>query len=393
MDMRMMRTRGVRLLFTGAAALAAACADAAGPGAVSRVDVSPAEREMWAGDTLRLTAAVRGAGGGALDEAVAWTTSDASVASVDAAGKVTAVGPGRATLTATAGGRRGEARITVAAYDLLYEQRTPPADAALWILPLTSGGVPRRVFAGGGWASDPTPSPDGTRIAYVVWSAAAGSSDVWVANRDGSSPRRLTDSEEIDDQPAWSPDGARIAYRSFAAGRSADVWIMNADGSGKRQLTQDPLPGVTDEVRPAWSPDGTFIVYSVIVFDEGDLFVIPAAGGAARRLTSGPEHDIEPAWSPDGARIVFCRTSAGDADLASVPAAGGAVERMSVPGSQVLPAWSPDGRLIAYTHSSGTGAPPQLYTARPDGSDRVQRTTDPAWGGGGNAAFIRRPVP
>ncbi|HTT58408.1 MAG TPA: DPP IV N-terminal domain-containing protein, partial [Opitutaceae bacterium] len=47
---------------------------------------------------------------------------------------------------------------------------------------------------------------------------------------------------------------------------------------------------------PAISPDGTQIAFSF----EGNLFVVPAAGGTARALTANGHHNFMPVWSPDG---------------------------------------------------------------------------------------------
>lgn len=382
----MVRTPAVRFLFLGALA---ACGDAAGPDAVARVDVTPAESTLWAGDTLRLAAVARRADGGALERAVAWSSSNAAVATVDAAGLVTAVGPGEATVTATADGSRGEATITVAAYDLVFESQAGSAPE-LFILPL-QGGAPVRVRApGAGWAADPAPSPDGTRIAFVVWDVEGEASDIWVVNRDGGGLRQLTDDPEIDDQPAWSPDGARIAFRSYRAQRDGDIWVMNADGSQPRALTTDPLPGIWDEARPAWSPDGARIAF---VSNEGgdvDLWTMRADGSDHRQLTNTPDFDTDPAWSPDGATLLFRRSNdVLGSDLMTIPATGGEPARISIPSHQRQGAWSPDGRVIAYVEGDRPSDPSRLYTMRPDGTG-IQLRIDPAWRAA-NPAFIRRP--
>src|SRR5262249_60243075 len=54
-------------------------------------------------------------------------------------------------------------------------------------------------------------------------------------------------------------------------------------------------------LEPAWSPDGRWIAGSM----RGDIWKIPAAGGEAIQLTTGPAYHYEPAWSPDGSRIAF----------------------------------------------------------------------------------------
>src|SRR5258706_2573955 len=49
------------------------------------------------------------------------------------------------------------------------------------------------------------------------------------------------------------------------------------------------------------SPDGRTIVFELL----GDLYTLPAVGGAATRLTSGPAVDSQPRWFPHGKRILF----------------------------------------------------------------------------------------
>lgn len=86
------------------------------PAVPTTVTVSPASATLTAvGETVRFAAEVRDQNGQVMSgTAVAWTTSDASVAVVDASGLVTAVAEGTATITATAGEASGAAGITVA---------------------------------------------------------------------------------------------------------------------------------------------------------------------------------------------------------------------------------------------------------------------------------------
>jgi len=66
------------------------------------------------GDTLRLTAVARAAGGGVLSrDGVEWTSSDTTVATVDSTGLATLRSPGRATLAGTLEDIRGEAHVTI----------------------------------------------------------------------------------------------------------------------------------------------------------------------------------------------------------------------------------------------------------------------------------------
>ena len=80
------------------------------------VTVNPGSATFTAlGETARFTAEVRDQNGQVMaGTAVAWASSDASVASVDASGLVTAVANGGATITTTAGAASGSAAVTVA---------------------------------------------------------------------------------------------------------------------------------------------------------------------------------------------------------------------------------------------------------------------------------------
>jgi uncharacterized protein YjdB len=76
--------------------------------------LTPERATLAPGDTLRVAAVVRDAGGQPIEGAsVTWTTSDAAVASVDAAGLVKAVAAGAATVTATSGAASASAGFTV----------------------------------------------------------------------------------------------------------------------------------------------------------------------------------------------------------------------------------------------------------------------------------------
>jgi uncharacterized protein YjdB len=98
--------------------LAAACADdPVGPPAespVASVEVTPDTVRLMVGAERSLVATPRAGDGRALaGRAVSWTSSDESVARVDASGRVTALGNGSATIRARSEGRTGEARILV----------------------------------------------------------------------------------------------------------------------------------------------------------------------------------------------------------------------------------------------------------------------------------------
>ena len=85
------------------------------PPRATTVEVTPPTVELTAlGGTVRFTAQVRDQHGSEMAAPVVWSSGDASVATVDATGLVTAAGNGTATITATSGAASGNASVTVA---------------------------------------------------------------------------------------------------------------------------------------------------------------------------------------------------------------------------------------------------------------------------------------
>lgn len=95
-------------------------------------------------------------------------------------------------------------------------------------------------------------------------------------------------------QPALSADRLAFVY-------AGDLWVANRDGSDPKRLTADPA----EEIRPIFSDDGSMIAFSANYGDNRDVYVIPAAGGQPRRLTWHPGDDIPVDWAPDGSAVAL----------------------------------------------------------------------------------------
>jgi len=359
---------------------------------VASVELDVANVSLKEGATRQLVATAKGAAGQVLTgRFVGWTSTDESIAHIDALGKITAVRVGAATIKATVHGKSAEAQVIVNAdydYDLLYSawSGTPGVAPELWRVDMTHpGGMPARVFPNKP-VYEAAPSPDGLRVAFVAY--FEDTPQIYVANLDGSDVKRLTSGPESNDQPAWSPDGTRIAFRKWTLGApnsgDSDIWVINPDGTDARNLTSDM--GATNQTSPAFSPfiEGVYrIAFSAQTNDpngEAHLFTMAADGSDKHQITFGAVFDDQPSWSPDRVNIAFERYSASiQGDLFSVASTGGNERRLSPIGlafGQFAPAWSPDAQMIAFTSKHADGNTYQVYTVWADGSKMAQRTFD-----------------
>jgi uncharacterized protein YjdB len=93
---------------------------------VATVQVTPTNPSLQVGATLGMTATMRDASGNILSgRPVIWATGNSSIATVDAAGVVTAVATGSTNVTATSEGQTGSTTITVATVPVASVTVTP----------------------------------------------------------------------------------------------------------------------------------------------------------------------------------------------------------------------------------------------------------------------------
>ena len=106
------------------------------------------------------------------------------------------------------------------------------------------------------------------------------------------------------------------------------------------------------------SPDGSRIVFDLL----GDLYLMPAAGGKATRLTSGMAFDAQPRFSPDGTLVVFVSDRSGGENvwIAHVDLTDTIQVTRGDNSVWVSPEWTPDGKHVVVSRSSGVRNPADL---------------------------------
>ena len=167
-----------------------------------------------------------------------------------------------------------------------------------------------------------------------------------VMDYDGANVRYLTGADDIVLAPRFSPNAKEVIYTSYETGQPR-VFVMNIDSGQKREVTE--LPNMT--FAPRFAPDGRSIVLSQTNGVNTDLFRIDLATTGVTQLTESAAIETAPSFSPDGSQIVFESDRGGGQQLYVMPATGGEATRISFgeQGRYGTPVWSPRGDKIAFT--------------------------------------------
>jgi eukaryotic-like serine/threonine-protein kinase len=243
----------------------------------------------------------------------------------------------------------------------------------LWAIPLPSG-LPHRIQNLRG--TGPKWSADGRNLIF------ANHSDVYMANADGSDARKLFTSPGIFSEPSFSPDGSRIRFDTSPSTNAISISETRSDGTGLHPL----LPGFgkpPSECCGVWSPDGRYYFFLSLTQQGGNIWALRETkdwfGRRASQpvqLTAGPMMFGSMVASPDGKKLFVDGFQA-----------RGELVRYDRAARQFLPflsgisigelSFSPDSKWIAFVAYPDR----TLWRSRADGSDRLQLTRSPVAAG------------
>ena len=233
----------------------------------------------------------------------------------------------------------------------------------------TATGEQRALQTGRPGLTQPRWSPNGQEIAFLVKTGMGKDSvpQLFVQDLRGGEPRRLTNARKGVQHYAWRPDGGALAYVTADKASNAAGPIdkgYDAFEVGNNDLFLGAAPTVSH------------------------LWLVPAAGGTATRLTSGtwslpvtipPGAPSSPlSWSADGKSLVFVQVPgsySGDGNRRTVQVlnvADGTVRPLT--GRKMLegyPTFSPDGSQISYWYprQGNTNNINEIWVTTPAGGE------------------------
>ncbi len=279
-----------------------------------------------------------------------------------------------------------------------------PNDGSFFSLPLPAGS-PRRlrdiVGHDGVWA------PNGQLL-------FAKDNDFYLAQHDGTAPRKIATAPDHAEHFHFSPDGTLFRFDVINdVSNTQTIWEANADGSSMRPLLSG-WNNPPNECCGSWTPDGRYYVFQAGRDGARNIWALSEHSSPFRKvsnlpmqLTTGPLSFDSPVPSRDGKRLFVIGAqlraelvrydfksgefvpylggiSAGELDfsrdgkwVAYVSYPDDTLWRSKLDGSErlqltfrpqraAIPHWSPDGKTIAFT-AAAPGKPWKIFVISPDG--------------------------
>lgn len=135
---------------------------------------------------------------------------------------------------------------------------------------------------------------------------------LYLINRDGDIINKVATGTPYATDPSFSPDETKIAFigKNKKSKRDedykAEIYVVNSDGTGLKQLSHYPEKDTTAEWYaykagpPKWHPTENFISYQSKQNGKYSIYAVSIDGKKQWKLTDNTQNEGWHSWSPDG---------------------------------------------------------------------------------------------
>ncbi len=224
---------------------------------------------------------------------------------------------------------------------------------------------------------EPAVSNDRSRIAFRA--IKDGNSDIYIVDKDGTNPERITDWESMEGQPSWSPDGKMLSFFSNKGG-NFNIYLIDLQTKDIQQMTDNSNLNLIS----FWltNPDTLFYTSNG---DGDEVRSVALGSGQDTQWSNAFEHHnpIKPSMTK---RQLWGVVKDGkDWELATFTPGQQPTIMASSPSRDSEPTPSPNEKTVIFTSKRGQKNSWQLYQMNWDGSDITQltdsegRNAAPSW--------------
>ncbi len=221
----------------------------------------------------------------------------------------------------------------------------------LWSVAV-DGGQPRYIPTPGDFAWNPTVA---SQTGDLVYEEVRANQDLWRIRILGRDPWQLETGPFINStrweyEADFHPEGGQIVFVSARSGKP-ELWLADRDGKNPARLT---FLGAATVSNPRWSPRGDRIAFNATVDGRSEVLVIQARGGEPVKVTGAGEQVVFSSWCADGKNLLVGADLGQGLQIYRQDPSGGQGVPLTVSGG-LTAMESPDGRELYFTRPGRPG--------------------------------------